>query len=98
MDSATTQQQPNRLRWLIWTLWALALAGLVYLVGLTIWLGGSGLSFPYQLDYGEGFLIAGWVSLWHPVEILLYEWWPISRRIRIYESSMHMDIVFKEET
>ncbi len=33
---------------------------------------------------GEGFLIAGWVSLWHPIEVLLYEWWPYSRENRIY--------------
>jgi hypothetical protein len=46
----------------------------------------------------EGFLIAGWVSLWHPIEILLYEWWPFSRQIRIHESIMQMDILFKEET
>ncbi len=46
----------------------------------------------------EGFLIAGWVSLWHPIEILLYEWWPFSRQIHIHESIMQMDILFKEET
>jgi hypothetical protein len=45
----------------------------------------------------EGFLIAGWVSLWHPIEILLYEWWPFSRQIRIYENILRMDIIFKEE-
>lgn len=45
----------------------------------------------------EGFLIAGRVSLWHPIEILLYEWWPFSRQIRIYESIERMDIIFKEE-
>jgi hypothetical protein len=47
---------------------------------------------------GEGFLIAGWVSLWHPVEILLYEWWPFSRQIRIYEKIRHMEIIFQEAT
>ena len=46
----------------------------------------------------EGFLIAGWVSLWHPIEILLYEWWPLSRQINIYRSIMRMDIFFQEET
>jgi hypothetical protein len=46
---------------------------------------------------GEGFLIAGWVSLWHPIELLLYEWWPVSRRLHIYESILRMDIVLKEE-
>lgn len=24
----------------------------------------------------EGFIIVGWVSLWRPVETLLYDWWP----------------------
>ena len=47
---------------------------------------------------GEGFLIAGWVSLWHPIEILLYEWWPFSRQIHIYESISRMEIIFTEET
>lgn len=38
-------------------LWAPALAGLLYLAGLTVGLGVTGLAFPYQLDYGEGFLL-----------------------------------------
>jgi hypothetical protein len=33
-----------------------------------------------QSIVGEGLLILGWVSMWRPIEILLYEWWPISRR------------------
>jgi len=42
---------------LTWALWVPALAGLLYLAGLTFWLGLTGLLFPYQLDYGEGFLL-----------------------------------------
>ncbi len=57
MEGDTTSSQLNRLGWLSWVLWALALAGLIYLVGLTVWLGVTGLLFPYQLDYGEGFLL-----------------------------------------
>jgi hypothetical protein len=57
MEGDTTGSQLNRLGWVSWVLWALALAGLSYLVGLTVWLGVSGLVFPYQLDYGEGFLL-----------------------------------------
>lgn len=34
---------------------------------------------------GEGFIIAGWVGLWHPAELLLYEWRPYARDIRLYE-------------
>jgi hypothetical protein len=32
---------------------------------------------------GEGMLISGWVAMWRPLEIFLYEWVPIRRRCRI---------------
>ncbi len=57
MENAARRSQPNSSRWLVRALWALALAGLVYLAALTLWLAVSGLFFPYQLDYGEGFLL-----------------------------------------
>jgi hypothetical protein len=57
MSSGKTYEQTNRWRWLSWALWALALAGLGYLAGLTLWLAIRGLVFPYQLDYGEGVLL-----------------------------------------
>jgi hypothetical protein len=25
----------------------------------------------------EGFLIGGWVAMWRPLEVFLYDWWPI---------------------
>ena len=28
----------------------------------------------------EGLTIAGWVAMWRPLEIYLYEWWPLRRR------------------
>ena len=31
----------------------------------------------------EGFLIVGWVALWRPLEIFLYDWWPIRADIRL---------------
>jgi hypothetical protein len=31
---------------------------------------------------GEGMLIIGWVAMWRPLEIFLYEWVPIRRRCR----------------
>lgn len=33
---------------------------------------------------GEGLLIVGWVALWRPLEIFLYAWWPLYRRIRVH--------------
>ena len=54
MGTSIEQTQSNKLRWVTGVLWALVLAGLAYLAGLTLWLGVRGLLFPYQLDYGEG--------------------------------------------
>ncbi len=31
----------------------------------------------------EGLIIVGWVANWRPIEIFLYDWWPLARR-RIY--------------
>lgn len=28
----------------------------------------------------EGFVIAGWVANWRPIEIFLYDWWPLLRQ------------------
>ena len=33
--------------------------------------------------FGEGLLIIGWVAMWRPLEIFLYEWVPARRRCRI---------------
>lgn len=32
----------------------------------------------------ESLLIAGWVAMWRPMQIYLYDWWPIRRRRRLY--------------
>jgi hypothetical protein len=42
--------------------------------------------------FGEGFIIAGWVGLWRPAELLLYDWRPYSREIRRYEEIKHMAV------
>ncbi|MGD9980569.1 MAG: hypothetical protein AB7H66_08430 [Hyphomonadaceae bacterium] len=33
----------------------------------------------------EGLLILGWVANWRPIELFLYDWWPIMRRRRLYQ-------------
>ena len=35
-----------------------------------------------KLILGEGLLIIGWVALWRPLEIFLYDWWPLWQRCR----------------
>ncbi len=40
----------------------------------------------------EGFLISGWVAMWRPIDVFLYEWWPIRRRRRIERKIARMPI------
>jgi hypothetical protein len=34
----------------------------------------------------ESLTIGGWVAMWRPIQIFLYDWWPLSRRGRIYRN------------
>lgn len=34
--------------------------------------------------FKESLLIGGWVAMWRPIQIFLYEWWPIVRKRMIY--------------
>jgi hypothetical protein len=40
----------------------------------------------------ESLIIAGWVSMWHPAELILYAWWTPWRQIRIYERIQQMEV------
>ena len=37
----------------------------------------------------ESLTIAGWVAMWRPMQIFLYDWWPLIRRGRIYQNLGH---------
>jgi hypothetical protein len=39
---------------------------------------------PFRKIVEESFLILGWVANWRPLEIFLYDWWPIARRRDLY--------------
>ena len=32
----------------------------------------------------ESLTIVGWVAMWRPLQIFLYDWWPLQRQIRLY--------------
>ncbi len=34
---------------------------------------------------GESLLIGGWVAMWRPLEIFLYDWWPIRAEARLFD-------------
>ena len=43
----------------------------------------------------EGMLIAGWVAMWRPLEIFLYDWWPLRRRIRVFGKLSAMPVLVR---
>jgi hypothetical protein len=40
----------------------------------------------------QGLTIAGWVAMWRPMEIYLYDWWPLRHRGKIFAKLSTMPI------
>ena len=40
----------------------------------------------------ESLTIAGWVAMWRPMQIYLYDWWPLRRRGKLYEKLSRMPV------
>jgi len=63
------------------------LIGLVVLAAFT----GVGQLIASRLRSGlgevvrESLSIAGWVAMWRPLEVFLYDWWPIRAEARLYD-------------
>lgn len=47
----------------------------------------------------ESFLIGGWVAMWRPLEVFLYDWWPIRADSRLYDrlAAMPVRIVYQSD-
>ena len=46
----------------------------------------------YSLLIEESFVIGGWVALWRPLEIFLYDWWPILAEAKLHERLGEMEV------
>ena len=46
----------------------------------------------------EGLLIGGWVAMWRPLEVFLYDWWPIRAEAHLFDrlSTMPVRIEYNE--
>ena len=40
----------------------------------------------------ESLIIGGWVALWRPMEIFLYDWWPIRAEARLFDRLAAMPV------
>jgi len=40
----------------------------------------------------EGLIIGGWVAMWRPIELILYDWWPLHIDRRVYHRLSQVDV------
>jgi hypothetical protein len=64
---------------------AIGAAFLVVVFGLSQFVSRFGGESAVARLFREGLLIVGWVAMWRPLEIFLYDWWPILGDERIYD-------------
>ena len=64
---------------------ALAIALANFLAGL---IRGEGAAWLVK----ESLIIGGWVALWRPMEIFLYDWWPLRADARLYDRLAAMPV------
>jgi hypothetical protein len=68
--------------------------GLVFLAGTVI--GGDLIAGSVEERFAavvrESFLIGGWVAMWRPLEVFLYDWWPIRAEARLFDRLSAMTV------
>ena len=42
--------------------------------------------------FSEGLIICGWVAMWRPIEIFLYDWWPIRGERHTFDRLARMPV------
>jgi hypothetical protein len=78
------------------------LIGLVVLAALTFLGDFVAKSLPGHIAdlLHESLSIGGWVAMWRPMEVFLYDWWPIRAEARLYDrlSGMPVRLVYADAT
>lgn len=71
------------------------LIGLSFLTAaifISDFLGGLISNENYAWLVQESVVIGGWVALWHPLNIFLYDWWPIHAEARLFDRLGVMEV------
>lgn len=73
--------------------WALAI-GLTFLFACMLLrqLAGAIDQDALRLMLQEGLVILGWVAMWRPLQIFLYDWWPVRHHARLYQRLAKMPV------
>jgi hypothetical protein len=49
---------------------------------------------PLAPLFEQGLLIVGWVAMWRPLEIFLYDWWPLVGDQRMHDRLSGIEVRF----
>jgi len=71
---------------------AIGLGFLAAAIALADYLGEMIASEGYSWLVSESLIIGGWVALWRPMEIFLYDWWPIRAQARLFDRLAAMPV------
>ncbi|HEY2680919.1 MAG TPA: hypothetical protein VGI59_06315, partial [Candidatus Udaeobacter sp.] len=75
---------------------------LIGLVFLTLCLSGGQMARRLQIPGASivetSLTIAGWVAMWHPMDVFLYGWWPLRRAGKVYRklSAIPVEVRYSE--
>lgn len=45
----------------------------------------------------EGLVITGWVAMWRPLEVLLYDWWPLVQQRKLARRMLEVPVTVRYE-
>ena len=71
---------------------AIGLGFLAGAIALAEYLGELIAHEGYSWMVSESLIIGGWVALWRPMEIFLYDWWPIRAEARLLDRLAAMPV------
>jgi hypothetical protein len=75
----------------------IGLLALVALLLLSDLIGGALADWRIGEPLRESLLIGGWVAMWRPLEIFLYDWWPVQAEARLYDRLAAMPVKISYE-
>ena len=61
-------------------------------------IGGGESAGTFRSIARESLTIAGWVAMWRPMQIYLYDWWPLRRRGKLYEKLNRMKVEVRKKS
>jgi hypothetical protein len=44
----------------------------------------------------ESLFVGGWVAMWRPIEVFLYDWWPLLADARRFDRLAAMPVEFRQ--